>query len=128
MVISGGITNFAARSFTLDVVKTMALVTRHFLGKKIRIARVVGGHNVSPPEKLERKKRKSLVAKLMLDDEDHKVKYEKGIIIQDSDSAVVLEEMSAAPDLMAIAIRAFFRSLRLINDVSPRICGPGLVF
>ncbi|MDX9863246.1 MAG: hypothetical protein RBT34_00430 [Anaerolineaceae bacterium] len=111
-----------------DVVRTMLLVFRHFMGKNIRIARVVGGQNISPPEKLERKKKKSLLMQWMLDDEDYKVRYEKGIIVQDSNSAVVLEEMSAAPDLLAILFRKVLSYLWLIDDVTPRICGPGLVF
>jgi len=111
-----------------EVLKTMRLVFYRFRGKKIRVARVEGGQNISSPEKLERKKDVSLISRLLQDEEDRIVKYERGIIILDSNSAAVLEEMSAAPDLIAVAKRLILTTLCLIDDASPRICGPGLTF
>ncbi|MCD4671142.1 MAG: hypothetical protein K8R77_00630 [Anaerolineaceae bacterium] len=111
-----------------EIFSTMRIVFRHFRGKQVRIARVVGGHNVSPEEKMQRKKKFSFITNLMLDDEDKKVKFERGVILLDSDSAIALEEMTSAPDLVLIAWRWLLRTLRLLDDDTPRVCGPGLIF
>jgi hypothetical protein len=108
-----------------EVFETLGLVVQHAFGTPVRIARVIGGELVSPEEKLIR--RNSNVSRGSGREEDlSDLRGTLGVIVQDSDSAAVLETIAHPRSF------SFLRSEESDSSTVPvvplRVCGPGLVF
>ena len=126
-----------------EICETFSLALSYAFGMPGRVARVIGGELVSSEEKLHRK-----MAGLIAERENSSAMRDiGGVIVQDSDSACVLEKIAPEgfydeldhdnyddpnDDEMSDErkwFERFFSNENFRNTVPPvRVCGPGLVF
>ena len=118
-----GLQSFLPVSSFDEVLPTMKIVFAHAWGRPLRLARVVGGQLVSPEDKFYRAHRRSRIQK----DVEQQLGSVPGVILQDFNSAAVLEKMSVIPSPLSALMQ---RLLHPGEDHEPplRICGPGLIF
>jgi hypothetical protein len=107
-----------------EVFATMSVVLQSAIGMPVRIARVIGGQLVSSEEKLHRSAinmRSNPGPKTTHPD----LRTPPGLIVQDSDSAAVLETIAPPRNFSSGSEEFDFSS-----NIGPplRVCGPGLVF
>ena len=108
-----------------EVFATMWTVFLHALGSPVRVARVIGGKLVSPEEKMHRQRKPSGFGSSKKEKAYPDLGSSLGVIVQDSDSAAVLETIAFPMNFAASSDE--FDSIT--TPVPPlRVCGPGLVF
>ena len=113
------VTNFG------EVFATMRIVFLHAIGSPVRVARVIGGKLVSPEEKMHRHKTAMGLGSRKKEKAYPDLGSSLGVIVQDSDSAAVLETI-ALPINFSSASDDFDSNRAPVPPL--RVCGPGLVF
>lgn len=107
-----------------EVVFTMFTVFRHARGSPVRLARVIGGRIISPDEKFRRRRKREHIDPLL----QEQTPSVPGVVLQDFNSAMAVEEVIQVPDLIRIAWRAVLQMVGIVQRNMPRIAGPGLTF